>query len=148
DGLDLLDDLLAAFPDTASLAETFERMSEMVRPVIAHDAVALPVLQPGGAPARQHASPGIDDAVLSELVSVPDSRVRSDAWKYDLVGDTSLAEETFGRAGAAGFRSMLRVPIRLDGRLAAVLAFMAREPNVYGQPDGVAARRIAEHLAM
>ena len=47
-----------------------------------------------------------------------------------------------------GFRSALRVPIRLDGRFAAGLAFMAHAPGVYQPGDVLAARRIAQRFAL
>jgi len=47
-----------------------------------------------------------------------------------------------------GFRSVLRVPIRLDGRFAAGLAFMAHAPGVYKTADVLTARRIGERFAL
>jgi len=43
-----------------------------------------------------------------------------------------------------GFRSVLRVPIRLDGRFAAGLAFHGPCARVYEPSDVQAARRIAQ----
>ena len=47
-----------------------------------------------------------------------------------------------------GFRSALRVPIRLDGRPAGLLAFLSKAPSAFKQADILVARRIADRLAI
>src|SRR5262249_57462744 len=57
--------------------------------------------------------------------------------------------EPLERSGPeTGFRAVLRVPVRLDGRFVAVLAFMSRTPGVYDQHYIQIARRIADRIAL
>jgi transcriptional regulator with GAF, ATPase, and Fis domain len=87
--------------------------------------------------------------VLPDVIPVPAGFRRDDAWEYDLIDDTSQRPEPYNQQVAAmGFRSALRVPIRLDGRFAAGLAFMAHAPGVYKPGDVLAARRIAQRFAL
>ena len=147
--LERLDEMLAAMTDAAQLSELFDRVSAVAKQVIPHDAMAVPVLLPDGVHARRYASAGLDVSALPDVIPVPAGFRRDDAWEYDLIEDTSQRPEPYNQKVAAmGFRSALRVPIRLDGRFAAGLAFMAHAPGVYKPADVLAARRIAQRFAL
>jgi two-component system response regulator FlrC len=144
--LELLDDLLAALPDTGELNEVFERMSAIAKRVLKHDAMALPVLLPDGVHARVYASSG---ATFPEMVEMPVAFVNRAPWEHDIVDDMRAQPDQRNLAAAKrGYRSALRVPIRLDGALAAGLAFLSFEPSVYVLADVLVARRIADRLAL
>jgi transcriptional regulator with GAF, ATPase, and Fis domain len=144
--LGLLDDLLATLSDSGPLSEVFERISVMAKNLLAHDAMTLPVLLPDGVHARVYASSGVD---FPEVVDMPAAFARTDAWEYDIVDDMQTqADQRNLAAVRRGYRSALRVPIRLDGRLAAGLAFLSREAGVYAVADVLVARRIADRLAL
>jgi two-component system response regulator AtoC len=146
--LELLDELLANLTDAAPLNELFDRISAVAKQVIPHDAMAVPVLMPDGVHARRYASAGFD-VNAPDVIPIPESFLRVAEWEYDLIDDTTTRSELYNRKIAAmGFRSALRVPIRLDGRFAAGVAFMARAPGVYKHSDVLAARRIAERFAL
>ena len=146
--LELLDELLATLTDTAQLSELFDRVSEVAKKVIPHDAMMLPVLLPDGIHARRYATSGVDTGSIPEVIPVPQA-FRDPNWEYDLVDDASRHPDPQNqRMAAIGFRSGLRVPIRIDGKFAAGLAFSAREPNVYKQSDVLTARRIADRFAL
>jgi transcriptional regulator with GAF, ATPase, and Fis domain len=147
--LERLDEMLAAMTDAAQLSELFDRVSDVAKQVIPHDAMAVPVLLPDGIHARRYASAGLDVSTLPDVIPVPAGFRRDDAWEYDLIEDTAQRPEPYNQQVAAmGFRSALRVPIRLDGRFAAGLAFMAHAPGVYQPDDVLAARRIAQRFAL
>jgi transcriptional regulator with GAF, ATPase, and Fis domain len=146
--LELLDELLAAMTDTAELSELFDRISAVARKVIPHDAMGLPVLLPDGIHARRYASSGLDVATIPEVITVPPAFTRPD-WEYELVEDAARSPEPHNqRTAAAGYRSAVRVPIRIEGKFAAGLTFQAREPGVYKQTDILTARRIADRFAL
>ena len=146
--LELLDELLTTLTDAGRVSDLFERISDVAKKVIPHDAMALPVVQPDGLSARRYASAGLDRS-LPDVIPVPPGFSREDNWEYDLIEDSALRPEPYNQHVASiGFRSVLRVPIRLDGRLAAGLAFMAHEPGVYKPADVLTARRIAERFAL
>ena len=144
--LELLDDLLAALPDSGGLDEVFERMSAIAKRVLAHDAMTLPVLLPDGVHARVYASSG---ATFPEVVEMPAAFVRRAHWEHDIVDDMrAQADQRNLAAAKRGYRSALRVPIRLDGALAAGLAFLSFAPSTYTLADVLVARRIADRLAL
>jgi transcriptional regulator with GAF, ATPase, and Fis domain len=147
--LELLDELLATLTDAGKVSDLFDRISAVAKNVIPHDAMAVPVLLPDGVHARRYASAGLDVSSLPEVIPVPPGFRRGDEWDYDLIEDASQRPEDYNQQVASmGFRSVLRVPIRLDGRFAAGLAFMAHAPDVYKPGDVLAARRIAERFAL
>src|SRR4029453_12163768 len=51
-------------------------------------------------------------------------------------------------SASLGYRSMLRVPIRLRGEVIALLVVLSRTPAVYRPADAVVARRIADYVAL
>jgi len=147
--LELLDELLASMTDTGELSEQFERLSAVARKVIPHDAMVLPVLLPDGIHARRYASSGVNEAAIPEIITVPPGFIQDPDWEYELIDDAAVRPEPHNQKMAAtGFRSGLRVPIRIDGTFAAGLAFSAREPGVYKQSDILTARRIADRFAL
>jgi transcriptional regulator with GAF, ATPase, and Fis domain len=147
--LELLDELLATLTDAGKVSDLFDRISAVAKNVIPHDALALPVLLPDGVNARRYASAGLDVSSLPDVIPVPPGFRREDDWEYDIIDDASQHPAPYNQQLATmGFRSVLRVPIRLDGRLAAGLAFMAHEPGVYKHNDVLTARRIAERFAL
>ena len=144
--LELLDDLLSTVIGSSNLPEVFGRLSEIARKVLPHDALGLPVLIGEGNLARRYASNGLK--TVEEVIEIPESFLGD--WEYDLVDDLAAPDsETHNqRAVNLGFRSALRVPIRLDGRVAALLAFLAKKPGVFSQADILVARRIADRFAL
>jgi formate hydrogenlyase transcriptional activator len=75
--------------------------------------------------------------------------LRNSAWEYDLVDDlqTDAAQRNFA-AATLGYRSALRVPIRVEGQLAAGVGFFSFTPSVYTSADILVARRVADRLAL
>jgi transcriptional regulator with GAF, ATPase, and Fis domain len=146
--LELLDDLLAALTDAAPLSEMFDRISVIAKKVIPHDAILLPVRLPDGIHARAYASSGVAAGLVPEVIPIPPAFLAPD-WEYEIVDDAAVDPAAHNqRMAANGFRSGLRVPIRIDGTFAAGLAFSAREPGVYTPGDVLAARRMADRLAL
>ncbi|MGH9143113.1 MAG: GAF domain-containing protein, partial [Vicinamibacterales bacterium] len=140
--LELLDDLLAALPDSGELNEVFERVSAIAQKVLAHDAMTLPVMLADGIHARVYASSGV---TFPDVVEMPAAFVRRDQWEHDLVDDMRAQPDQRNLAAAKrGYRSALRVPIRLDGTLAAGLAFLSLQPATFTPADVLVARRIAD----
>jgi transcriptional regulator with GAF, ATPase, and Fis domain len=144
--LELLDELLAALTDTGGVRDAFERISAIAGKVLAHDALALPVLLPDGRQARHYATSGM--ASLPEIIEAPDY-LRDPQWTYDLVQDSSTLSEAHNkRIAGLGFKSALRVPIRVDSRNAAALVFLSKSESAFAQSDVLVARRIADRLAL
>jgi GAF domain-containing protein len=127
--------------------DTFERISAIAGKVVAHDALALPVFLPGGRQAQRYAAIGMGMAT-PELIDVPDVFLDPD-WEYDLIDDAAtMAGAHNARVTAMGFVSVVRVPIRLDGKNAAALIFLSKARAAFKPGDILVARRIADRLAV
>ena len=145
---DLLDSLLAALTDSGELAEVFERISAIARKVLPHDALFLPVYLPDGVHARRYTSAGVDPQAIPHVVEVPEFMRGSD-WEYHFVD--ALNAETHEGAQALlrlGFRSGLRLPVRLEGRTVAALVFMSKTHANFTHDHIPIARRIADRMAL
>src|SRR4051812_1310051 len=145
--LELLDELIAALTDSGELPQMFDRISEIAKKVLPHDLLALPVLMPDGEHARVYASSS--PSPFSEIVPIPPVFATGPDWEFDLVDDLPLRPEQRNLAATkAGYRSALRVPIRLEGRLVAALAFLSFQPAAFTHNDILIARRVADRIAL
>ena len=146
--LELLDERLATIRGSGELTAVFDRISEIARKVLPHDALTLPMLEPDGIHARAYAYSGPGISAPPQVVKVPDDILR-EARDYELVDDVAASAEPQNQTAAAnGFRSALRVTIRLDGRLAGGLVFLSRTPSAFKRADILIARRIADRIAL
>jgi transcriptional regulator with GAF, ATPase, and Fis domain len=145
--LELLDHLLAAVIDTGDLPGVFGRISQIAGSVLPHDAAALVVRLRDGQHARLYASSGFP-AGLREIAEVPENLLPPD-WEQDILEDLSrLPEPRYARLVTMGFHSLLRVPIRLDHQFAGALIFFSTAPAGFRPTDILAARRMAERMAV
>jgi transcriptional regulator with GAF, ATPase, and Fis domain len=146
--LALLDAMLAALTDAGELREVIDRVSDIAQKVLPHDAMVLPVLLPDGAHVRFHVTKAPAGAKFPDVIEVPEHLRRSD-WDFDLVDDlqTDPVQRHFA-AAKLGYRSALRVPIRVDGQLAAGLGFFSFTPSFYKLADIPVARRVADRLTL
>ena len=146
--LELLDDLLGTLTGSGDLRDVFERISAIARKVMPHDALGFPVFLPDGKHLRRYAATGIGVTELPEGLELPEDVLRAD-WEYDLCPDVTQRDEAHNRlVTGLGFRSALRVPVKLDGKLAGMLAFLSKEFGAFTQPDILVARRIADRIAI
>jgi transcriptional regulator with GAF, ATPase, and Fis domain len=146
--LELLDELLAEATDAGELKDQFDRISEIARKVLPHDALTLPVMLPDGIHARAHAYSTTLPDVKPHTVRVPDALLHADR-DHDIVDELADAPEAVDRLSATlGFHSLLRVAIRFDGRLVGGLVFLSNRPKTYGPADVMVARRIGARIAL
>jgi transcriptional regulator with GAF, ATPase, and Fis domain len=145
--LDLIDELLATIGD-GDLHYVFDRISHIARKGLAHDAMLLAVFMNDGIHARRYVTTGIDTSTLPEIIEIPEP-LRDPDWDYNIVDD--LTTDSMGAAqpiAQMGFRSALRMPVRLEGRIVAGLAFISRSLNAFTPDDVPAARRVAHRVAL
>jgi transcriptional regulator with GAF, ATPase, and Fis domain len=146
--IDLLDELLAAFIDSGELPDVFGRFSSITRKVLPHDAAVLMVRLPDGIHARVHASSGFPFK-LPETTEVPRELLQNPDWDHDIFDDLShMTEQPYSGIAKAGFLSLLRVPIRFDGRFAGALVFLSGASSAFSHADIPVARRIADRIAV
>jgi transcriptional regulator with GAF, ATPase, and Fis domain len=146
---DLLDELLATLTDTGELSDVFDRISAIARKVLPHDALLLPVFMPDGIHARRYVSSGVDPAALPEVIEVPEY-LRGSDWDGHIANDITASVPNDGTNVMIrlGFRSAMRVPIRLGGRTVAALAFMSSRFSAFTDEHVSIARRIADRVAL
>ena len=146
--LELLDELIATLTDAGELRQTFDRVSEIAKKVLPHDLLALPVLMPDGEHARVYATSG-PASPFPDVVPIPPVFSTGPDWEFDLIDDLpQVPEQRNLTATKLGYRSALRVPIRLEGRLMAALAFLSFTPAAFKHSDILIARRVADRIAL
>ena len=147
--LELLDDLLTALIDTGELPEVFDRISAIARKVLAHDTLVLTVVLPDGKRGRVYASSGVDGKPFPEIFDIPDDYIR-DPESDHVIADDLLLHPVFRNRESAkrGYRSALRVAIRVEGKLAGALVFFSFAPAAFQEADLLVARRIRDRLTL
>jgi PAS domain S-box-containing protein len=146
--LEHLDELLTALVDSGDLRDVFGRISAVAQKVLTHDAAALMVRLPDSRNARLYASSGFPPG-LPEITEVPEELLRNPNWEQDILDDLSiLPDPRYVRLVKMGFQSLLRVPIRLDDQLAGALIFFSTSRSTFKHGDVLAARRMADRMAV
>ena len=146
--LALLDELLGALVDSADLREVFARMSAVARKVLAYDGAALMLRLSDGDRPRIYASVGFPPDV-QRVDEIPAEVLANPGPPHDIVDDlTQLSAPGYARLIEIGFKSLLRVPIGLEGRFAGALIFASRTTARFGPGDVLVANRIASRLAI
>src|SRR5262249_14347667 len=144
--LELLDELLATLIDSGDLPDVFGRISTIARKVLAHDAAVLMVRTPDGVNARIYANSGVD--FLPETVPIPEELLQNPNWEHEIIDDLTLRGPRYVRVVSMGFRSMVRVAIRLEGQFAGTLIFLSKTLSAFTQDDVLVARRMADRMTI
>ena len=152
--LKALDGLLATLTDVLDVRQVFDRVSEIARPVLPHDALLLGRVTPDRQGIRVWAHSAIPEGIaVPEVVPLPDPDLLSRDFEFMLLDDITASAELrrlnhpFLRYG---FRAVLRIPLREDGVIVGGLNFVSFRPATYSEKDVLIARRIADfvHLAL
>jgi hypothetical protein len=147
--LDLLDQVLTSLTDTGVLPEVWERISNAAQNVLAHDGLFLTAVLPGKTTARIYAAHAPARGRLPEIVAVPPGIIENLDWDFQIVDDLQIdSAQREGDAAKQGYRSALRVPIRLSGEYVAGISFLSFTPGIYTPADVVVGRRIADRVTV
>ena len=145
---DLLDELLATLTDSGELSEVFDRISVIARKVLPHDALFLPVFLPDGLHARRYVSAGVDPKSLPDVIEVPEF-LRGSDWEFHIGDDISINPSDGAKILLKlGFRSALRLPVRLEGRTVAAVVFVSSQLANFTADHVPVGRRIADRVAL
>jgi len=147
--LDAIDSLMSAIAETLDVRGIFDRVSQIVRPVLPHDHLILTSLSADGSELVVEATSGEPAAnmparFLKEKASHPD------APEYALVPDVEAASGPCAARSACrqfGMRSLLGMPLHVEGSTR-WLVIVSRTPNQYSEQDVIVARRIADHVSL
>jgi transcriptional regulator with GAF, ATPase, and Fis domain len=151
------EDLQALAPALAKaldVRDVFDRISEIARPVIPHDRMALGLLTEDRAAVRVYAVSGGDFPEMKEPIRLtPADRARED-WTTEIIRDVSAEvdkdSDKCRHLSADGVRSLLRVPIFFEGhwQFAGGLLFLSRTANTYSEDDVPFAQHVADQVAL
>ncbi len=147
--LQMLDGLLKTLSGVLDIREVFDRVSDVAQKVLTHDAISIAELIDNDQQVRLYASRGLSEAPQPFEIPVPNRKLLSDSWDFVLIDDVrENPDYALSPAIHAGMRSMLLVPIRLEGRLRASLNFYAKDIGRFAREDVLVAQRIADHVAL
>ncbi len=123
--LAVVEQLLPTLVGVLDLRDVLTRVSEGVGHVLAHDALALPSVSED----RQEAIPFASS-------------------EFEIVDDLQSEPDRDRQSASLGYRSILRVPVRLENDVVALLVIQSRAPAAYRPADALVARRIADYIAL
>jgi two-component system response regulator FlrC len=148
--LKAVDDLLAALTGVLDVREVFDRVSEISRTVLPHDALILGRVTPDRQGIRVWAHSAIPEGVaVPDVVPLPDPDILNRDWDFMLLDDITADERlrrTHHPLVTFGIRSVLRVPLKEEGVIVGGLNFVSFQPGVYSGRDVLVAKRIAAHV--
>ena len=151
--LEALAELLPMIGRSLDVREVFDRVSEVARRVLPHDAFALALLTEDRERVRIYAVSADAGFSPPEAIPLPAHErefLLGEPWEF-IILDDMLADERWKDLppARAGYRSSLRVSIRLDDRdLLGGVNFMSREPRAFTPDDVPVARRVADCVAL
>jgi transcriptional regulator with GAF, ATPase, and Fis domain len=145
-----IDELLTVLVDVLDVREVFARISEITGRVLSHDAITVIVLTEDREHVVPHAIAGPAATEPPGPHPLPDSgrRLFAEPWEFEIIDDLQADSAHPPHLVAAGYRAMLRVPVRLQQRVEAVLVILSRTSGCYGEADVAVARRVADHVAL
>ena len=147
-----LEALLPTLSKALDIREVFDQLSAAVGGILPHDRMALGLFSKDRKTIRIHAYTGDRVPDLPETIAI-DGKPQTDAdWSFFLVRDLRRESRCCGGKYDAmkeeGMRSLLRVPVRLEGEVVGGLNFLSRAVGRYREEDADIARRIADQGAL
>ena len=149
--LDAINALLPMLAGVLDIREIFNQVSAVVKPVLPHDLLVLSSLSAdrrvmnvdalSGEPAPELWAPmpvrelDLKHAVEPVLIS-------------DVEAQADLEPEKCRKCRLLGVRSLLKIPLRLDGGYIGSLIFLSKTPGQYSEEDVGLARWVADHVSL
>jgi len=149
--LDAIDSLLGVLAETLDVRGIFNRVSEVVQPVLPHDRLVLTSLSADRREITVDAVSGEPVADFPTRMPAGDPGTCQQDWDYvlipDVEGEPEIGSPPCRWCRAHGIRSLLKIPLRLHGGLGSLL-FLSRIPRQYSEEDIVVARRVTDHVSL
>src|SRR5438093_10584146 len=148
---DAIDSLLVTMAGSLDVRDIFNRVSEVVQPVLPHDRLVLTSLSADRSEITVDAISGEPLSGLPTRMPVPAQGACHQGSEYVLIQDVEedpdIGPERHRWCRAQGTRSVLKIPLRLDGGFGWLL-FLSRTPHQYSEEDVIVARRVADHVSL
>jgi len=145
-----LEALLPTLSKALDIREVFDQLSAAVGGILPHDRMALGLFSADRKTVRVHAYTGERLPDMPRTIAIDDGA--PEEWSFFLVRDIRLepgcCTEKFELMKRDGIRSLLRVPIRLEGEIVGGLNFLSRSVGRFREEDAEVARRIADQVAL
>jgi GAF domain-containing protein len=157
--LEMVEQLQRTLIGVLNIRSVFERVSAIARTVVDHDAMGLPILTND----RQHVIPmataGVPEGTLPALQPIDPVMqwLMTEPWDWHILdlqtqdASQDVSQRLIGGYEGyvrLGYRTLLRVPIRLDGELVGLLGLFSLRVDAYTRNDALVACRIADHVAL
>ncbi len=150
--LDTIDAVLPVIANALDVREIFEQVSQIVRPVLPHDHLLLLSISADEHVMNVDAYSGDFSEGLPPSAPVEESKRFPVGQEFHLIHDVQDSNQwrmpADPVAKALGIRSVLRIPIYLEGVPESTLNFLSRTPSQYSEDDVSVARRVADHVSL
>src|SRR5262245_39778440 len=148
-----LNGLLPALAGVLDLRDVFEKVSAIAKPVLPHDGMAVVLHDDDGQTAAVHAIAGGRPRDLPERYPLSERGLPRGSWEYEIIDDIQGGKSPFSErikqlAASMGHRSMLRMPLWLEGRMCGTVHFVSQRAGAYRVEDVLVAAWIRDHVAL
>jgi len=146
--------LAPALAKALDVRDVFDRISEIARPVIPHDLLALGLLTEDRTAVRVYAVSGGSFPEIREPIRLTPGELAREQWSTEIVRDVlaevDAASDKCRHLSSEGVRSMLRVPIFFEGKwqFGGGLLFLSRARDTYDEDDVPFAQHVADQVAL
>ena len=154
-GYEALQALSPVLARALDVREVFDAISEIVRPVVPHDRMAIGLLSEDRSAVNVYAVSGEGFPEVREPIRLSrDEQAKVNDWSTEIVRDVEKEvppdSDKCRHLSADGIRSLLRVPIFFEGQwqFAGGLLFLSRAPGTHGETDVPLARHVADQVAL
>jgi len=152
--LDAVDALLPILANVLDVREIFNQISAVVMPVLPHDRLMLSSINADHSQINVDAISGeaVPPELLGPIPVTKDEYAQHARAEFLIIADTESGpdanSERCRKGRALGIRSLLKIPLYLEGGVVGALAFLSKTPRQYSEEDVVVARRVADHVSL
>jgi transcriptional regulator with GAF, ATPase, and Fis domain len=146
--------LAPALAKALDVRDVFDRISEITRPVIPHDILALGLLTEDRTAVNVAAVSGGGFPHIREPIRLSPEEIARQDWSseivHDVLAEVDPASDKCRHLASEDVRSLLRVPIFFEGKwqFAGGLLFMSRATGTFDEDDIPFAQHVADQVAL
>src|SRR5262249_7765912 len=132
---EVLEQLVPTLAKALDVRDVFNQVSAVTQQVLPHERLTLGLFSEDRLSVRIYAYSGERISDMPESIPLADPEVTRAEWNFEIVEDVRLELDQSTRKCQLllkhGLRSMLRVPIRLEGTIVGGLTFHSMKPKQY-----------------